>query len=93
MTTDWNDCAGEATLAKKISFRSYFKYLLLTACFVLIIPIRPSDVIIAVMGVTGVGKTSFISLFTKEDLMIGHSLEACEAPLHVRFLKKNPLIL
>lgn len=53
--------------------------------FMLIIPIRPSDVIIAVMGVTGVGKTSFISLFTQEDLLIGHSLEACETALHFLF--------
>lgn len=55
--------------------------------------IRPSDVIIAVMGVTGVGKTSFISVFTDEDLVIGHSLEACEAPLSDRLFEPTPLIL
>lgn len=85
MTTDWHDCVDGVTPAKKTSFRSYFEYLLLKANFMLTMPIRPNDVIIAVMGVTGVGKTSFISLFTKEDLLIGHSLEACEASLHFRF--------
>lgn len=55
--------------------------------------IRPSDVIIAVMGVTGVGKTSFISLFTDDDLVIGHSLEACEAPLPDPLLEPTRLIL
>lgn len=34
---------------------------------------------IAVMGVTGVGKSSFIQLVTKnEDVEIGHDLESCK---------------
>ena len=32
------------------------------------------------MGVTGVGKSSFISLFAEENVVIGHSLEACKNP-------------
>lgn len=81
MTTDWCDDLAEPDTAprNKLSFRYYFNYLMFTACFMLKMRIRPSDVIIAVMGVTGVGKTSFISLFTEEDLGIGHSLEACKA--------------
>lgn len=55
--------------------------------------IRPSDVIIAVMEVTGVGKTLFILLFTDENLVIGYSLEACEAPLPDRLFEPTPLIL
>lgn len=58
----------------------------------LTMPTRPSDVIIAVMGVTGVGKTSFISLFTEEDLVIGHSLEACKAHVYDPLLEPNPLM-
>ncbi|KAF2624831.1 hypothetical protein BU25DRAFT_373726 [Macroventuria anomochaeta] len=39
----------------------------------------PEDVIIAVMGITGCGKTSFVNLFTDPDqkLVVGHGLESC----------------
>lgn len=37
---------------------------------------RPDDVVIAVMGVTGAGKSTFISLFAK-DAQIGHGLQSC----------------
>lgn len=41
---------------------------------------RPSDVFIAVMGVTGSGKSSFISLCSgSDDVKIGHGLESCES--------------
>lgn len=39
---------------------------------------RPSDVFIAVMGVTGSGKSSFISMCSDTRVEIGHTLEACE---------------
>lgn len=40
---------------------------------------RPEDVIIAVMGITGCGKTSFVNQFTDDDhkLVVGHGLESC----------------
>lgn len=34
------------------------------------------DVIIAVMGVTGSGKSTFISLLAQEEVKVGHSLES-----------------
>jgi len=34
------------------------------------------DVLLAVMGVTGAGKSTFISLLTKENVQIGHGLES-----------------
>ncbi|KAK5200138.1 hypothetical protein LTR99_004936 [Exophiala xenobiotica] len=39
--------------------------------------ITPDDTIIALMGMTGVGKSSFISLFTNEKVPIGNDLESC----------------
>lgn len=41
---------------------------------------RPDDIVIAVMGVTGVGKSSFIAHLAKDPstLTVGHSLEACQ---------------
>lgn len=39
---------------------------------------RPNDVYIAVMGVTGSGKSSFISLCSGKTVEVGHRLEACE---------------
>lgn len=40
---------------------------------------RPEDVIIAVMGITGCGKTTFVNQFTDADhkLVVGHGLESC----------------
>lgn len=38
----------------------------------------PDDRLIAVMGVTGVGKSSFVQLFTEEPIGVGHDLESCE---------------
>jgi hypothetical protein len=37
---------------------------------------RPEDVVIAVMGITGSGKSTFISHFV-EGVPVGHTLEAC----------------
>ena len=39
---------------------------------------QPTDVFIAVMGVTGVGKSTFISLCTEKELQIGHGLQGCK---------------
>jgi len=39
--------------------------------------IGPNDIVIAVMGMTGVGKSTFISYFSDESVVIGHTLEAC----------------
>ncbi|KAJ5794731.1 hypothetical protein N7457_001330, partial [Penicillium paradoxum] len=44
---------------------------------------RPTDVFIAVMGVTGSGKSSFISLCSGKSVEIGHSLNACTAKVDV----------
>lgn len=39
---------------------------------------KPTDVFIAVMGVTGAGKSTFISKCTEKEVRIGHNLQACE---------------
>ena len=39
---------------------------------------RDNDIVIAVMGVTGSGKSSFISSLTNGKAAVGHSLESCE---------------
>jgi ABC-type lipoprotein export system ATPase subunit len=43
------------------------------------------NVFIAVMGVTGSGKTSFISLCTKQPAPIRHGLENCKIPFALCF--------
>ena len=40
-----------------------------------------NDIVIAVFGLTGAGKSSFISKLTGMDLQIGHGLQSCESPL------------
>lgn len=40
---------------------------------------RPSDIIIAVMGITGCGKTTFVNLFAEEPLEVGHGLDSCKS--------------
>ncbi|RSL67661.1 hypothetical protein CEP53_002877 [Fusarium sp. AF-6] len=44
---------------------------------------KPSDVFIAVMGVTGSGKSSFISTCSGKRVKIGHRLEACTTTVDV----------
>ena len=44
---------------------------------------RLNDVFIAVMGMTGVGKSTFISLLTSSRVEIGHGLESCWYPVFV----------
>lgn len=41
--------------------------------------IRDKDIVIAVMGVTGAGKSTFVSNLTDETVTVGHDLEACES--------------
>lgn len=36
------------------------------------------DIIIAVMGVTGAGKSTFVSLLSADDIEIGHGLQSCK---------------
>ncbi|KAF4965619.1 hypothetical protein FSARC_6606 [Fusarium sarcochroum] len=38
---------------------------------------QPTDIFIAVMGMTGSGKSTFISLCTGQDVPVGHNLQAC----------------
>ncbi|KAF2745785.1 hypothetical protein M011DRAFT_459693 [Sporormia fimetaria CBS 119925] len=42
-------------------------------------PIKTSDLAILIMGVTGSGKSTFISRLTEANVGIGHSLESCTA--------------
>lgn len=44
--------------------------------------IKPEDIVIAVMGITGSGKSTFISYFA-EDVIIGHGLEACTSSVNI----------
>jgi len=45
----------------------------------------PPPVLIAVMGRTGTGKTSFVNAVTGRGLTVGHGLEACEYSLSTNF--------
>ncbi|KAH7084617.1 P-loop containing nucleoside triphosphate hydrolase protein [Paraphoma chrysanthemicola] len=44
---------------------------------------RPDDIIIAVMGITGCGKTTFVNHFSTENLAIGHGLDSCTQEVEV----------
>jgi len=48
-------------------------------------PKTPPPVLIAVMGKTGTGKTSFVNAVTGGKLTVGHDLEACEYSLSAPF--------
>ena len=39
--------------------------------------LKPGDIIIAVMGVTGVGKSTFINFFSERPVLVGRSLVSC----------------
>jgi polynucleotide 5'-kinase involved in rRNA processing len=41
----------------------------------------PDDVFIAVLGLTGVGKSTFVTLCTQKEIQIGHQLESSQTPL------------
>ena len=40
--------------------------------------ISKNDIIIAIMGVTGAGKSTFISLLSDQEIEIGHGLQSCK---------------
>ncbi|KAK6429768.1 hypothetical protein LTR95_014085, partial [Oleoguttula sp. CCFEE 5521] len=48
---------------------------------------RESDVFIAVMGVTGAGKSTFISKLTTKEIKIGHDMQACTQDVAVFLCK------
>ncbi|KAI4644074.1 uncharacterized protein J4E78_009657 [Alternaria triticimaculans] len=43
----------------------------------------PDDIIIAVMGITGCGKTTFVNLFSDRKLEVGHGLDSCTVSVQV----------
>ena len=45
----------------------------------------PPPVLIAVMGKTGTGKTSFVNAITEKGLTVGHGLDSCEYSLSTAF--------
>ncbi|KAH9436696.1 hypothetical protein MCOR02_000365 [Pyricularia oryzae] len=51
---------------------------------------RETDIFIAVMGVTGCGKSSLISLCCKRPVRIGHDLQACTAVVDVYPFELSP---
>lgn len=40
--------------------------------------LKEADILIGVMGMTGVGKTSFVKQITDLNMEIGHDLESCK---------------
>ena len=40
--------------------------------------LKKTDILIGVMGMTGVGKTTFIKQITDLDMKIGHGLQSCK---------------
>ena len=40
--------------------------------------LKENDILIGVMGMTGVGKTSFVKQMTGLDLTVGHGLDSCK---------------
>ena len=48
---------------------------------------RAGDVVIAVMGVTGAGKSTFVNYLTNATLVIGHGLEVRQ--LQIRYVYEN----
>lgn len=45
--------------------------------------LKPGDIIIAVMGITGCGKTTFVNHFSENRLPIGHGLDSCTQSVEV----------
>ena len=40
--------------------------------------LKEADILIGVMGMTSVGKTSFVKQITDLDMKVGHGLDSCE---------------
>ncbi|KAL4887203.1 P-loop containing nucleoside triphosphate hydrolase protein [Aspergillus karnatakaensis] len=53
-------------------------------------PARETDIFIAVMGVTGSGKSSFTSCCSRKEVKLGHRLEACTAEVGVYAYDASP---
>ncbi|CAM1502632.1 Fc.00g074080.m01.CDS01 [Cosmosporella sp. VM-42] len=53
---------------------------------------RPSDIFIAVMGVTGAGKSTFISACTGAEVEIGHDLRACTQNVAIYRYEYSPTV-
>lgn len=49
---------------------------------------RPDDTVIALMGITGVGKSTFIQYFTDDIVEVGGSLESCKLITTQRLLQE-----
>lgn len=53
----------------------------------------PDDIIIAVMGITGSGKTTFISRCMGEDVGIGHGLESCTQDVAIHSFRRRGRVI
>ena len=54
--------------------------------------LTPSDKVVAVMGVTGSGKSSFIKTLTgREDIQVGHTLKSGEVSYILTHRRPYPL--
>lgn len=50
---------------------------------------RPGDFVIALMGVTGAGKTSFIQLLTDESVTVGKALKSCTTSVGIHRCRRR----
>ncbi|EAQ90639.1 hypothetical protein CHGG_02574 [Chaetomium globosum CBS 148.51] len=48
-----------------------------------VVSLNDDDIVIALMGVTGSGKSTFISLLAEQSVQIGHSLNSCTADIGI----------
>ncbi|KAK4155080.1 hypothetical protein C8A00DRAFT_13861 [Chaetomidium leptoderma] len=48
-----------------------------------VVSLSDDDIVIALMGVTGSGKSTFISLLAEQSIRIGHSLNSCTADIGI----------
>ncbi|KAL2880203.1 hypothetical protein SGCOL_004590 [Colletotrichum sp. CLE4] len=51
---------------------------------------RPTDIFIACMGVTGSGKSSFVSMCCGKQVKIGHDLNSCTSVVQIHSFKLSP---
>ncbi|PPQ78241.1 hypothetical protein CVT24_006502 [Panaeolus cyanescens] len=76
--------AGEVQLRSKLSALQNFSFLSSrTSNKIQTEELKSTDYIIAVMGPTGAGKSTFIKTLTGYDLEIGHSLESCTSEISI----------
>lgn len=48
-----------------------------------VVKISPSDIVIAIIGITGVGKSTFINYFSDIPVQVGHDLASCTGRVEV----------